>query len=232
MTTASTLVDPTDALRAAIRELHERLRELVESTDPEDPSLLDRVRQLSRTVGRRISSAQKRLADEIAPAEPAVPAVPTLPAEPVVTVEPATAQPANTASSAVLSDPPTLPVVPSAGPRHAKTTPAAARSSANADAATVRLTPAAWSDCDTVKLPRGRHRRQSATPRWVYPLAAVLLIASAVIMVALGGAPWWIVAGTTFCAGGLGALVRRALESGPSTSRQGRRLNHRAVVSS
>lgn len=68
----TTVLDPAAAVRALSAELHDQLRQLLDTTRRGDPALLDKIRELSSGLGRRLTTARKR-AEQPAPKPPAEP---------------------------------------------------------------------------------------------------------------------------------------------------------------
>lgn len=207
MSTAAAL-DPAETIRALAGELHDAVRQLLDTTDREDPTLLDKMRKLSGGLGKKITNARKRVEAEQAPEKPA-PSPASKPAEqptkPAVTtptgkpVTPAAAEQKTTDTPkrpepAVAPKPAPAATTPAA--RRPATTPAAAKSTVVPPAAGTRT---------------GRHRRPDPRPRWPLP---VLLIAVLVGLTALFGIGWAIAGAALTAAASLaGARLSRRIAS-------------------
>lgn len=156
--------DPAEAMHAAVRELYDELRKLVDAADPEDPSLLDKLRKLSAGVGRKITVARKRVEQPVEPTTTSPNRTRT--GDGVERPVPATAPPsgAGPAAAAPSSERVTVRLAEAGSPRHP---------SPVAQAADPR--------------PHGRHRRRPRTPRWLFVvLVALAGVLGAAVAVALG----------------------------------------------
>jgi hypothetical protein len=190
MTTATAALDPAATIAAAMRELYDQLREIVDRGPTDNPDLLDEIGRLTGRIRRRITGARKK-------------------------AEPAAEQPANNGTQIVgtpgeKDGPP--PSVTPGGARHAA--PLAAdgsqrREALSADAPTVPrhravsvTLPARRADEVTVRLPRAGGRHRQATPRlplWVHTLVILLMVGG----IALGTA----VTASAFAALPIGAVL-------------------------
>lgn len=164
------ILDPGQAIAAAMRDLYDELRAIVDRGPTDDPGLLDEIGRLTGRIRGRITRARKK-------AEPAEATVAD--SKPV-----AADRPSNGTASAPVSpaEAPTvvLPIVVPGGPRHASPQTAP-------DAPTVprhRVVPATVpvdrSAVVTVRLPRdrgGRHRQRPARlPLWIHALVILLIV--------------------------------------------------------
>lgn len=177
MSTATTL-DPAETIRAAVRELHAELRRLVETTDPDDPTLLDKLRKLSTGIRRKITAARKQAEVAAAPEQPV--------AEPAAPVEPAAApKPVGPPTAATVPSPSAV-VVPAA-------TPAGERVSVRLPDQ-IKPAPAPAQTVPVATAPhRGRHRTPRA-PWWIHTLIVLLMVGGTAVSV-YSGTPWWGVGG-------------------------------------
>lgn len=198
MTTATAALDPGETIAAAMRELYDQLREILDRGPTDDPGLLDEIGRLTGRIRRRITGARKK-------AEPAE--EPT--AKPGSAPEP-TRQVAPTAAG----------TAGQARPQTVGATPATARArdprsdaGATADVATVprhRAVPAPRREEYTVRLPRpstgGRHRAApTRLPLWVYALVILLTVAGVTLGTAVSPSAFAALPATAVL---LGAAVR------------------------
>lgn len=154
-------LDPAEAISAAVTEVYDRLRELVDRGPTDDPGLLDEIGSLVRRARGRVTRARKRSADT----DQAEPTKPTA-VEPSPTEQPAGDRPAAASVPATVSAP----------------TP---------DRVTVRLAdpdaPARPAVAESPVRSAGRHRRQPRMPRWLFlALAVVLAVAGSGVAVIVG----------------------------------------------
>lgn len=202
MTTATAL-DPAEAIRAAIRELHADLRKLVETTDPDDPTLLDKLRKLSTGIGRKITNARKRAEVAAAPELPAT--------QPTAQPDPAT----TTAAPAATDEKPTTNVAtePAVAAIPAGTTTAGGRVSVRLP---VQAGPAATTAPAQLTAPttvgdtsrRGRHRRLGL-PWWAAALALVLTVGGVALALTTGQPTWSLATAATLSSWALVARTGR-----------------------
>lgn len=199
------VLDPAAAVRALSAELHDKLQQLLDTTSRYDPELLDKVRALSGSLGKRLTNARKRVDEQ--PAEQPKPdsapaAKPTTPA--------AAPKPDRTPDRTPTSTPRVLP----ARMRPAPDRPATV---------TIPTRPSA---------PRGRHRatttrrpRRTTTPvvyrparhlrrlPWLFVLAVLVLVGATVA--ATTGQPLAAIAGSAAAVGWL--LTTRTRVTPPVT---------------
>lgn len=173
---ATATVDPALAVRAAVRSLYDRLKDLVDRGPTEDPQLLDELRAITRQDGGRISRAMKKL---VAATEPLMPAKQE-PAPQPAKQSPVT--PASTSAPAPGKQPSPSPTTVPA------TVPAASRERVSfrlAEQPRPALIPSSRRRSltpSTVATPRRRHRPPGRRRRWLMPL---LLVAATLGLVAL-----------------------------------------------
>lgn len=99
MSAATAALDPDEAIAAAMRDLYDQLREIVDRGPTDDPGLLDELGKLTGRVRSRITRARKRAAADTEPVaeKPTATAAPTT--VPVATPAPAKPAVAPTATS-------------------------------------------------------------------------------------------------------------------------------------
>lgn len=194
------VLDPVAAVRALSAELHDKLQELLDTTSRYDPHLLDKVRALSGSLGKRLTNARKRAEQS---AEQPKPTASTQASAPAPAAKPTTPAPA---AGPKPDRTPTPRVVP------ARMRPASDRPAA----VTIPTRPPA---------PRGRHRATVARrPRstapviyrparalrrlpWLLVLAVLVLVGAAVAVAT--GQPLATVAGSAAAMGWLYATRTR-----------------------
>jgi hypothetical protein len=167
MTTATATLDPGETIVAAMRELYDSLREIVDRGPTDDPSLLDEIGKLTGRIRSRITRARKKAEPTAAEASRSQETVAT--GGTADTAPPISAAPAREIQPQTgTADAPTV-------PRH-RAVPAPRRS----DEITVRLPrPGA----------RGRHRQHPVgLPRWVHTLVILLMVAG--VALATTVTPW------------------------------------------
>jgi len=179
MTTATPALDDLgETIAAAMRDLYDQLRAIVDRGPTDDPSILDEIGALTGRIRRRITSARKK-------AEPA--------AEPT---GPKPAAPGQPRESSPLQGQP-LSSTRTSSPTPPSTTPGGqVKATASADAPTVprhRAVPAPRRSGEyTVRLPQtqprtgGRHRIATVRlPWWVHALVIMLMVAGVAIGLAV-----------------------------------------------
>jgi hypothetical protein len=189
MTTVTAALDPGETIAAAMRELYDQLREIVDRGPTDDPGLLDELGALTGRIRRRINSARKK-AEPTSEASGPTPPVPT---NTVPVGHPTASGPAANAKEA--ADAPTvrLPIITPGGPRRAApqslgATPRS-REVARVDpptvprhrAVSVTTVPARRPAAVTVRIPHdrdGRHRnhRPARLPLWIHALVVLLIV--------------------------------------------------------
>jgi hypothetical protein len=181
MSTTAT-IDPTEAISAAVRELYDQLRALVDRGPTDDPTLLDQLAALTRPVRSKITRARKR----------AQTATPALSDQQPAVAESATAP--RAARKPVSDDDRNSRPVPSSTPTVA--TPALSRM-------VVRLAevPAAVSSQE-IPAPaavsatrRGRHRQNRARRPWQVRLLVIMLMVVGTAVSVATGHPLWGIGG-------------------------------------
>jgi hypothetical protein len=194
MSTTAIALDPGQAIAAAMRDLYDELRAIVDRGPTDDPGLLDEIGRLTGRIRTRITRARKK-------AEPTE-----------VTVagdKPVVGRPSNGTASvpAKVADAPTvrLPVVVPGGPRHAAQPGGRTRSAAEtpadlreflalrdrtttpADTPTVPrhravsvAVPADRSTAVTIRLPQAHpvrpRQRPARLPLWIHALVILLIV--------------------------------------------------------
>jgi hypothetical protein len=167
MTTATAALDPGETIVAAMRDLYDHLREIVDRGPTDDPGLLDELGKLTGRVRSRITRARKK-------AQPAE--------KPTAAAPPATQTPEKG------SEPDRAPAKPEPATPTGTTpgSPATSVPARRADATTVRLPHAAGDR--SFRDPSSTDRRSAGLPLWVHALVILLMVAG--VALATTVTPW------------------------------------------
>lgn len=186
---------PAEAIRALSGELYDALRELLDTTPRDDPSLLEKTRAMVQgrgSIGSRITRVRNRIARAADPKQAengkrtaSTPPTQKTPAGAPPAPKPAASEQANSTPKSVLPTRTTV-TIPRTTPPH----------SPRPSTTTTALKPAARTPAAVPNRGGGRHR--ASTPRHTPPswLLPVLLVAAVVGALApLTGIGWSIAAG-------------------------------------